>query len=135
MGLILILFIYGVPAVLATVGIAFLIRSAIASKRGASSMGRKAQKLAAYAKVVDKIHYYAMSANGFFDIYHIVFLLDENDRLSLKVPKKLLKKVNVNDKVKLYYEGDKFIDLEIIQKSGEKTETRDIHVSNWKQLP
>lgn len=135
MGLILILFIYGVPAVLATVGIAFLIRSAIASKRGANSMGRKAQKLAAYAKVVDKIHYYAMSANGFFDIYHIVFLLDENDRLSLKVPKKLLKKVNVNDKVKLYYEGDKFIDLEIIQKSGEKTETRNVHVSNWKQLP
>ncbi len=134
MGFIILMFIYGVPAILAIVGIAFLIRSATASKRGANTMSRKAKRLVSYATIVDKIHYYTTAPNGFYDIYYITFLLDESDRLSLKVSKSLLKKVNVGDKVKLHYEGEKFISLEIIQKTGVKTEARDVHVTNWKQI-
>ena len=69
MGLFVLLLIYGIPAVLALVGIAFLIRAAIASKTGAPSMGRKAETLFSHATVVDKVHYYTTAQKGFFHFY------------------------------------------------------------------
>ena len=135
MGLFVLLLIYGIPAVLALVGIAFLIRAAIASKTGAPSMGRKAETLFSHATVVDKVHYYTTAQKGFFHFYYITFLLDENDRLSLKVSKRLHKKVDINDKVKLYYKGEKLVNLEIVEKSGIKSKAREVHVTNFNQIP
>ena len=136
MGFVLLILIYGTQAVFIVIGIAFLIRHTINSKQGSDIVVRKAKRQYSYAKVVDKIHYYCtMLSNGFLDQYYITFLLDNNDEISLRVPKKLIKKVQINDKVKLFYEGTKFISLEFVEKSGIKSNPRDVVVSNWRQFP
>lgn len=133
MGLILILFIYGVPAVLAVVGIAFLIRASMADKTGARE--RKPTKYAKIAVVADKMHYYISNPSGFYHMYYISLKFDDNDIITFKTNKSIIKKFDIDDTTKVYYQGQKIIKLELFKKSGKKSTPREIHLTNWKDLP
>lgn len=135
MGFVLLIFIYGVPAVLTVVGIAFLIRSSVASKGNEISMGRKPTKYAKVAVVTDKMHYYLSNTSGFYHIYYTSLKFDDNDIITFKVSKSMIKKLNIDDTVKVYYQGQKITKLEILKKSGKKSNVREVHLTNWKDLP
>ena len=120
------------PAVFVIVAIVILVRL---FQRETVDTGRKIPKTTVRAKVVDKRKQYISYANrGSLTFYYVSFDLGNSEIMEFKVSKGEFKRLNFNDEVTLTHQGEKFISVKIIQKSGITTEPTESYGANFTDI-
>ena len=117
--ILLILIFFVIPIVMLVLGIVLLVRVFMPS---VVSTGRKATTYTVQSRVLERREHHINSINGNIKYYYVTFALEQNDKIELKVSKSIFNSIDFDDIVKLTYAGERFKNLEIIKKSGKKTQ-------------
>lgn len=117
--ILLILIFFVIPIVMLVLGIVLLVRVFMPS---VVSTGRKATTYTVQSRVLERREHHINSIHGNIKYYYVTFALEQNDKIELKVSKSIFDSIDFDDIVKLTYAGERFKNLEIIKKSGKKTQ-------------
>lgn len=117
--ILLILIFFVIPIVMLVLGIVLLVRVFMPS---VVSTGRKATAYTVQSRVLERREHHINSIHGNIKYYYVTFALEQNDKIELKVSKSIFNSIDFDDIVKLTYAGERFKNLEIIEKSGKKTQ-------------
>lgn len=117
--ILLILIFFVIPIVMLVLGIVLLVRVFMPS---VVSTGRKATTYTVQSRVLERREHHINSIHGNIKYYYVTFALEQNDKIELKVSKSIFNSIDFDDIVKLTYAGERFKNLEIIEKSGKKTQ-------------
>lgn len=102
---------FGIPIIVIAIVVIFLIKPLISKEKNA----RSNDSSTITTRVIEKRENIAIGSHGTLTYYYVTF----EERIDLCVPRRIYKKVNAQDLVKLTYIGDKFISLSVVEKSTE----------------
>ena len=109
----------GIPLMIFGIGVFFLIKIFFLPP---FKSGRKKVAQTVTASVLGKREEFLHNQTGLYSLYYVSFTFGENDRIELMVTKNEYKSLNYMDKVKLTHKGDKLVQFDILERSGEKTD-------------